>query len=240
MVRTDLDEVTRHMQQMTDADMLLAAIATGQQELQEHLQRLRPKQQKFLRFRAMSDSDAQARHLYGKMRKPEDPKLDVPCHCGERKPGWIDLREDTVLGWKHDPVFMLAYNTLLNAPVVFAATHLEMLAPAAVQTLAEIMGGGHGAEASQMRLAAVQVLQSTNLAQTPGSSGKPQSGTRQTMMERVKDERAKREASNVRELGELSSAHRGRVPRADEMDEGQRARMEAERGADPSPYLPDD
>jgi hypothetical protein len=231
--KADLTEVTRQMQTMTDEQLLLAAIATGQRELQDHLQKLRPKQQKFLRFRAMADSDAQARHLYGKPRNPEDPNAGRPCKCGERKVGWIDLLEDTVLAWKKDPTFMLAYNTLLNAPVVFAATHLEMLAPAAVQTLAEIMGGDHGAEASQMRLAAVQVLQSTNLAQTPGSSGKPQSGTRQTMMERVRAERASRGIG-------LAGPIRGREVRADEISDDQRKQLTEQRGQDPSDYLPDD
>ena len=226
-------EAERHIQAMLPEQMMLTAIALGQQELQEHLQKLRPKQAQFLRMRAMTDSDSQARHNLGKLRKDGDPNYHRVCKCAERKPGWLDFREETVLAWKHEPTFMAAYNTLLQTPVMFAATHLEMLAPAAVQTLAEIMGGGHGAEASQMRLAAQQILQSTNLAQTPGSSGKPQAGTQQTMMDRVKQARAQREGRSIQASSVPVPRRLGHHGDRDAAHE----RMQGERGSDPSDYL---
>ena len=182
---------------------LVAVAALAQEELTRALSVLTHRQQYFLRMRAMADTDAYARHIAGYPRNPsrspgessDTPGLvnTRPCGCAMHTPGWQDMREATLFEWKKQPAFMLAYQALLQSPIIFAATRLEQIAPLAVKTLEEIMLGQHGAKASDRRQAAKIVLESDGLLQVQGTNGgKPQAGTQESIQSRVIAERARR------------------------------------------------
>jgi hypothetical protein len=149
---------------ISEQQVYQGVIAFEQTKLANALRALTAKQVAFLRMRAIADSDTEARHLLGKARPVGNEKR---CGCSRDVPGWLDFREATVSQWKHDGEFMQAYQMLLYAPLMFAATRLEDLAPSAVEAYAAILDNPDSKD-SDKRLAARDVLEAGGLLRGQG------------------------------------------------------------------------
>lgn len=182
--------VQQHLQAMPEERMLLSSAMFQQTQLAGALQNLTPKQRDFLRFRSITATDIEARHLAGTPRGQNGVVMSMrPCGCRKRTPGWIDLREQTVLNWKKKASFRVAYDALLNEPLIFAATRLEQLAPNAVQVYADLLDPEGAGSMSDKRQAAKDVLQSTGLIKGDGQH-RSSNAVQETMQFRIARERA--------------------------------------------------
>lgn len=166
------------IQAIPEEQQLMAASVLGQQELQQRLQRLTPKAQQFLRFRILTGTDAAARHLMGHARKDDSARR---CACGYHQPAWQDLREATVLNWKRQEDFSFVYRMMSEYPVLYAATRIEQLTGAAVETYADILKPGSTAKDSVRRLAAKDILESGGLKQVEGTHGPNRSAANESV-----------------------------------------------------------
>lgn len=157
------------LQAMPDQRVLAAGVQfrelASREELQEAFQHISPGAATFLKFRILANSDAEARHLVGHPRKDGTNAL---CGCGKRQPGWTDLRESTLLGWKRNSWFMALYRAQQEEPLMVAAVRLEGLAPAAVQQYERMLDPTSEVKDSTIRLAAKDVLEAVGLKQTEG------------------------------------------------------------------------
>lgn len=194
---------------MSVEQQLIAIAALSREDLRLAIEACTPAQRRFLRARALTETDSAARHMLRKQRPnlvyshPSDPDTMIEvaderlCGCGQKLKGFRDMREGTLLEWKHQPNFMTAYNSLLMSPVVFAANHLEALVPKAVQNMSEILDGKHGAKASDRRIVAKTLLEAAGLLQVVGTNGRANAGTQQaatkSLAERIAAERVRRQ-----------------------------------------------
>ncbi len=166
--------------------------------LREQLEMLTPRQKQFLKARAMTDTDAGARHMAGKRRREDDPNYKRDCVCGIHEEHWIDMRERTLMDWKkYDQGFMFAYVRLIQAPTEFAVSWLESLTTKAVMVYSDLLDPG--VNPAVRRLAAKDVLEANDVKPTVGvqGSGKQDAATA-TFQLTMAMERARRG-------GELSS-----------------------------------
>lgn len=141
-------------------------VALQNREVRDHLQRLRQNQLQFLKIRAMTSTDAMAMHLLGNFRQEGD---DRPCICSQKKPGWRDMREQTLLAWKKDETFKFVYDMLLTEPVMFASATMQTLATKAVMAYDDLLEADQKPEVR--RAAARDVLEAVDLKATPGVQG---------------------------------------------------------------------
>lgn len=148
---------------------LAAVMVLGQKDLAEAFLELTPAQATFLHKRLMTTSDVDARHLSGHVRPAKNPRgAGQTCSCYHQVEGWVDLREDTVHQWKRQPRFRRVYDTMLEAPLVYAQSRLEHLsstASAVYQDLLTNPSVPHGVK----RLAAKDILQMNGLAAPDGA-----------------------------------------------------------------------
>ncbi len=141
-----------------------------QSELRVLLRDLKPAQVDFLRMRAITSSDARAAHLLGHVRNPDkDPHPEKVCNCGEHKVGWVDLRVGTIMAWKKEEAFSNALHMLLTEPLIYAAAHIQGLAPKAVGAYDDLLDPGMKPEVR--RQAARDVIEAVGLKATPGVEG---------------------------------------------------------------------
>ncbi len=187
------NETSEDLTKITDEQQASAIAVLAQQELSHMMIDLTQLQRRWLRWRALSDTDVEARHRAGKQRGKDNLGNQSRrfCGCSARQPGWIDLREATVVAWKHQRNFLMVYNAMLYEPLIFAATSLEQTAGAAVDRLHAIIVDKEG-KVSDQRLAAVAILESTGLKQTAGTIGPPVSAVQNTMSFRIARERVER------------------------------------------------
>lgn len=171
------------LERLRDADetvQLAAGIVMQQKQLREALGRLTPKQTLFLRVRATTPTDAEARHIAGHRREGQEEKF---CGCPMNVQGWTDLREDTVAKWKRvnngDNDFMVCYSALLTAPVVYAATRIELLAAMASGVYGELLLDPEVSPGVK-RLAAKDVMTMNGLFGSDGG-GDPVNAVQQSM-----------------------------------------------------------
>lgn len=223
-------------------EVVIQGIAAYQQmSLRSVLDQLTPKMRDFLRLRAMYPSDARARHHLGSPRHPNSKYPEAPCACGLHRDGWRDLRESTVLGWKKNPAFVAAYETMLGEPLLFAQTTLRALAPAAVDKYQDLLMRDEVADETQRR-AARDVLEATGLKTTVGVPGSG-SGAEKDFTMRMALERLRRglELSDSDRRMLLAAGHQ--LPEDERPDEYTVRTLDGDdivpRGGDNSEYLPD-
>lgn len=167
----------------------MARAAMAQDTVQEALQHLSPKAREFLKWRAISVSDVEARHLMG---NPRTDGAQTACACARRMPGWIDFREDTLRTYKKSEHFMLAYAALLYEPLLLSATRIEQLSVPAVQAYADLLDPSREVKDSVRRLAAKDILEASGLKQTEGSNVR-HSATANELQLRMAKERLNRQ-----------------------------------------------
>jgi len=177
-------------QSLPEERSLMAVGVLAQREIQLAMMDITQKAQQFLRFRLLVTSDAQARHLFGHPRRDGDPERC--CECGVHKPGWQDLRLQTLGKWKNQKAFRFVYDSMLSQPLVYAAYRLEQLAPAAMQTYQDILDPESDAKPSVKRLAARDVLQTTGLLQVEGTQGKSRNAVTESVALMIARERSVR------------------------------------------------
>jgi hypothetical protein len=185
------------LQALPEERTLVGVALVTQEHLAAAMQELTPLQTQYLRMRAMATSDTEGRHLTGRERKGGSQRR---CDCRMKTAGWTDLREGTLLKWKHQPKFLVAYQALLSEPAIYAATRLESLAPQAVQVLADSMAGHNGAKPGEQIRASERVLEGSGVLRGQGQE-KAQSGVQSSLGFRIARERLTRGL-------ELSSAQR--------------------------------
>jgi len=147
-VLQDTDVVAEHIAGMPEEQVMLTIAAQATVSLKEAYQHLTPLQVRFLHTRALVFTDVEGRHLMGKHRPEGNTRV---CGCSRRLPGWNDLREQTVLNWKKQEHFMVAYTMLLAEPLLFAASRLESLVPNAVSFYAGLIGDANAKDADRLR-----------------------------------------------------------------------------------------
>lgn len=208
--------IRRQMAQITEVQQLTALAALSSEMLKESLQFLTPKQLAFLRVRASCSSDVEALHMAGRPRIIRNPgeeeaamRAGMPppmpmlsprrCGCSRAELGWRDMREGTLLTWKHQERFMVAYRALLEQPMLYAASRLESIAPQAVDVIAKILDGSLPAKASEKLKAAVVVLEADGLKSVQGVNARHRPASQEQaevgMAQKVLAERARREMS---------------------------------------------
>ena len=175
--------------QLPEERMLMARAAMAQDTVQEALQHLSPKAREFLKWRAISVSDVEARHLMG---NPRSDGAETVCACARRQPGWIDFREDTLRNYKKSEHFMLAYAALLYEPLLLSATRIEQLSVPAVQAYQDLLDPSREVKDSVRRLAAKDILEASGLKQTEGSNVR-HSATANELQLRMAKERLNRQ-----------------------------------------------
>jgi hypothetical protein len=229
--------------QIPSERVLGGLIQVSQAGIREMLQELTPKQTDFIRIRAMTSTDARARHLLGDLN---DVQPELPCECGEHKVGWRDFREQTVLEWKKNkPRFMEVYRLLIEEPILFAGAGLQGLAPKAVQAYDDLLEPN--VKPAIRRAAAKDVIEATNLKATPGvqGSGDALKDSFAFKMARnrlvrglsLSDEQRRLLQAGGVETGDSSGLDRGSTSR--DLDGNDVVDGEVVRGGDNSEYLPD-
>ena len=178
--------------EISDDRQVMAIATLAQRKLAEIMTDLTPLQNRWLRWRALSNSDIEARHLAGKPRGKDMDNLASMklCGCMKRQRGWIDLREATVLTWKKQDHFTMAYLTMMNEPVIYAATLLEQAAPIAANRLRDIVANEEGKVGDQIRASKI-MLEADGIIQTVGTL-KPTSGVQNSLAFRLAEMRAQR------------------------------------------------
>jgi hypothetical protein len=109
-----------------------ALMALGSGQVRTLLKEMSPTKRQFLKMRAIADTDTKARHLMGHLRRESDKNYERSCVCMMHTPHWLDMREATLITWKHDEVFMRVYDILTTEPMLFAEAWMESLATKAL------------------------------------------------------------------------------------------------------------
>lgn len=148
---------------MSPEEQVIAGVVRQSMTVQQSLRGLSAMQIRFLRMRMLCTTDTEARHMSGRVR----PSSNRLCGCTRQKKGWMDLHEQTVLRWKHEDGFLQAYTMLMDEPVNFAATRLEMLAPGAVEVYADVIENPEAKDADRLK-AAKDVLVAAGLTRDIG------------------------------------------------------------------------
>lgn len=152
-------DIIESIKAVSEEQSLVAGMLLNQTELAEAMLHLTPAQNNFLRMRLLSSTDIEARHLAGHRPRPDQqgPQRRPTCRCPREEPDWVDLREDTVQGWRRDALFRRVYETMLNAPILFSITRIEQLSSMAVATYQNILMDPR-TSVSVKRLAAKDIL----------------------------------------------------------------------------------
>jgi len=162
----DLDAVEEEfekIQSMSPEEQVIAGVVRQSMSVQDSMRQLSAMQVRFLRMRMLTTTDTEARHMSGRVR----PKSNKLCGCTREKKGWMDLHEQTVMSWKKQSGFSMAYQMLMDEPVNFAATRLEMLAPSAVEVYATVIENPEAKDADRLK-AAKDVLVASGLTRDIG------------------------------------------------------------------------
>lgn len=152
-----------------DEVVALTMMTLQSSQLRHLLNELTPRKKRFLKMRAVYDTDARARHMMGHMRRKEDVNYDRVCACGIHLDHWVDMREATLLTWKQDPYFMAAYNALVVEPLLFSQAWMETLGTKALAAYEDLLEPGVKPEVR--RAAAKDMVEALDLKPTVGVQG---------------------------------------------------------------------